>query len=159
MNNMFNIDPEDQLGIDLADAEVDLIEQLIAMRKARDLNQSDIARQIGVDRSVVTRFEAAINGQKRPNLATVRRYAEAVNAFIGYLVVPGHDYADLQAFVRNHLDQLECDSPVTDRGIRLVTQELHSAVQGPELRSTTPDWGARPKFTSKALTFSGRSSG
>lgn len=158
MNNLFTIDPEDQLGIDLADAEIDLIEQLIAMRKARDLTKSDVARKIGVHRSVVTRFEDAINGEQRPNLATVRRYAEAVNAFIGYLVVPGHDYADLQAFVRNNLDQLACDSPVTDRSIRLVTQELHAAVQGPELRSTTSDWGARPKLTNKPLTFSGRSS-
>lgn len=157
MNYPLTTDTADQLGIDLAEAEIDLIDQLIAMRKARDLNQSQIARQIGVDRSVISRFEDSINGAHRPNLATVRRYAEAVNAFIGYVVVPGDDYSDMQEFVRNNLDQLECDSPVTDRGIRLVTQELHATVQGPELLST--DWGARPKFTSKALTFSGRSSG
>ncbi len=83
------VDHDDRLGIDLADAEVDLIEQLIAVRKQRGLSQSDVAKAMGVDRSVVNRFEGVTRGDKRPNMTTIRRYAVAVNAYVAPMVAKG----------------------------------------------------------------------
>ncbi|OFT70621.1 MULTISPECIES: helix-turn-helix domain-containing protein [Corynebacterium] len=101
------ITPEDQLGIDLADAEVDLIEQLIAIRKQRGLSQAQVAESMGVDRSAVTRFEKAIFGAKRPNITTVRRYATAVNAYIAPIVTQAENYSPLQSALRRNLKRLQ----------------------------------------------------
>lgn len=109
-NSMFLDDlitPEDQLGIDLADAEVDLIEQLIAIRKQRGLSQAQVAESMGVDRSAVTRFEKAIFGAKRPNITTVRRYATAVNAYIAPIVTQAENYSQLQSALRRNLKRLQ----------------------------------------------------
>ncbi len=81
MDSDHGISPEDRLGIDLARSENRLIRQLIEMRERRGLKPAELAREMGVDRSVVTRFEA---GGTNPTIATINRYAEAVGAMIHY---------------------------------------------------------------------------
>lgn len=76
---------DDRLSIDLARSENHLIRELIAARKRRGLKPAEVARKMGVDRSVVTRFES---GGTNPTMATVNRYAEAVGAMIRYTVEP-----------------------------------------------------------------------
>lgn len=96
------INDDDQLGIDLAGAIYDLIDQLVAMRKARKLTQADVAERMGVDRSVISRFETAATGGRNPNLHTVWSYAETVGAFIGFIVAAGEDYPGLKECVEEH---------------------------------------------------------
>ncbi|MGV0734471.1 helix-turn-helix domain-containing protein [Mycolicibacter sinensis] len=73
----------DRLSVDLARSENHLIRELIAVRQRRGLKPAEVARKMGVDRSVVTRFES---GETNPTMATINRYAEAVGAKIRYTV-------------------------------------------------------------------------
>lgn len=75
----------DRLSVDLARSENHLIRELIAVRQRRGLKPAEVARKMGVDRSVVTRFES---GGTNPTMATINRYAEAVGAMIRYVVEP-----------------------------------------------------------------------
>lgn len=74
---------DDRLAIDLARSENHLIRELIAARHRRGLKPAEVARKMGVDRSVVTRFES---GGTNPTMSTINRYAEAVGAMIRYTV-------------------------------------------------------------------------
>lgn len=73
----------DRLSVDLARSENHLIRELIAARQRRGLKPAEVARKMGVDRSVVTRFES---GGTNPTVATINRYAEAVGAMVRYTV-------------------------------------------------------------------------
>lgn len=75
----------DRLSVNLARSENQLIRELIAVRQRRGLKPAEVARTMGVDRSVVTRFES---GGTNPTMATINRYAEAVGAMIRYTVEP-----------------------------------------------------------------------
>lgn len=82
---------DDRLAIDLARSENRLIRALITIRQSRGIKPVDLARKMGVDRSVVTRFET---GGTNPTMGTINRYAEAVGAMIRYHVeerTTGHD--------------------------------------------------------------------
>ena len=94
------IQPEDELGIALADAEIDLIEQLIAMRKRRGLTQAEVAEKMGVNAGVVAQFEGVIHGAFRPDMITIRKYAIAVQAYIAPVVVPAETLDGLGEHLR-----------------------------------------------------------
>lgn len=83
MGVMDGLSADDRLSIDLARSENHLIRELIVVRRKRGLKPAEVARKMGVDRSVVTRFES---GGTNPTMATVNRYAEAVGAMIRYSV-------------------------------------------------------------------------
>ncbi|WP_065289748.1 helix-turn-helix domain-containing protein [Mycolicibacter kumamotonensis] len=73
----------DRLSIELSRSVNHLIRELVAARQRRGLKPVDVARAMGVDRSVVTRFES---GGTNPTMATINRYAEAVGVMIRYTV-------------------------------------------------------------------------
>lgn len=109
----------EMLGIQLAESELELIELLVAAREAKGWKPADLARELGVDRSTVTKFES---GGTNPTMATINRYAEAVGAMISYTVQPWKVW------------QKETVSNRTDRLLRgyssaLTFTEAHS---GPE---------------------------
>lgn len=62
---------EDALDLD------HLIDQLIELRHERGVNQSQLARAMGVGQSTVSGFE---NETTDPRLSTLQRYARALNA-------------------------------------------------------------------------------
>lgn len=62
---------EDALNLD------NLIDELIKLRHSRGLNQSQLARSMGVGQSTVSGFE---NESTDPRLSTLQRYARALNA-------------------------------------------------------------------------------
>jgi transcriptional regulator with XRE-family HTH domain len=62
---------EDALNIDA------LIDQLIALRHRRGINQSQLARSMGVGQSTVSGFE---NESTDPRISTLQRYARALDA-------------------------------------------------------------------------------
>ncbi|MQY31317.1 hypothetical protein NRB56_69260 [Nocardia sp. RB56] len=69
----------------LAEAEFDLKDALVAARKAAGLEQKDIAEQIGVDKSTISRFERL---DSNPTLTMIRNYAYAVGAVVRFDIVP-----------------------------------------------------------------------
>lgn len=90
------VTPEDRLGIDLARSELNLVRQLVQARERRGIKPAEVARRMGVDRSVITRFES---GGTNPTMATINRYAEAVGVMITYEVTdPGKQRDRLNAF-------------------------------------------------------------
>lgn len=63
----------------LAQAEIDLLSDLVAMRRAKGMTQEQVAAEIRRNKSAVSRFERL---DSDPRLSTVRRYARAVGADI-----------------------------------------------------------------------------
>lgn len=139
---------ERRLGVDLAGAELDMIDQLIAFRKMRGLTQEEVAEKMGVERSVVSRFERP-DGRSRKShaLSTVKRYAEAVNAYIAHFVVSavgaenkGQSYQGLRDDVQEHLGQLQNhDAPeVSSDDVQKIAVESEAVNQ----IQATPRWSA-----------------
>ncbi len=86
LTEMFGIDPADPghlLALDLARADQQLIEDLIAARVAAGLQQKDVAARIRRDPAVVSIFEK-LGGD--PRLSTIRRYARAVGVRVTHHV-------------------------------------------------------------------------
>jgi len=85
---MFGIDSRDPghaLALDLARADQQLIEDLIAARVTAGLQQKDVAARIRRDPAVVSTFEK-LGGD--PRLSTIRRYARAVGVRVTHHVEP-----------------------------------------------------------------------
>ena len=70
-------------AIALADAELDMLADLVKMRRAKGLTQDDVAAAIGRNKSAISRFERL---DSDPRLSTVRRYARAIGALITHKV-------------------------------------------------------------------------
>ncbi|WP_327139289.1 helix-turn-helix transcriptional regulator [Nocardia sp. NBC_01327] len=65
----------DRVGLVVAEEQLNLILGLRAIRIQRGLLVSDVAEEMGIDPSQVSRFES---GGTNPTFSTVRRYAKAV---------------------------------------------------------------------------------
>lgn len=70
------------LAVEQATEDIQMLKQLVAMRIENNLSQSDVAREMGRDRSAVCRFERL---DSDPRLSTVRRYAGAVGALVRHI--------------------------------------------------------------------------
>jgi transcriptional regulator with XRE-family HTH domain len=68
----------------LAEADDDLLERLVRVRKEKGLTQQDVADRMLRDKSAVSNFERL---SADPHLSTIRRYAAAVGAMISHSVV------------------------------------------------------------------------
>ncbi|QNE89939.1 helix-turn-helix transcriptional regulator [Corynebacterium incognita] len=113
------IPPEEQLEIDLIGADMAFIEQLVMVRKRKGLTQRDIAQRMGVDRSVVSRFESISQlNSKNHTLRTARRYAEAVGAYSAHIVIDADesDYSQLAESVEENLRELAGEKSGTGAG-------------------------------------------
>ena len=75
--------PDDLLGVQLAEEDHELIQELIRMRIRKGLRQVDVATKMQRDPSAVSNFER-LGGD--PHLSTVRRYAQAVGVRIRHRV-------------------------------------------------------------------------
>ncbi|GAB2475079.1 hypothetical protein GCM10027030_06730 [Luteococcus sediminum] len=67
----------DQLSDQLSENDLQFIEALIAVREQRGLSQSEVAEIMQVSQPVVSKFESL---EGNPTLATIRRYANAIQA-------------------------------------------------------------------------------
>jgi len=67
----------------LAHGDMNLLTELVKVRKERDLRQKDVAQLMGVSQPSVAQFEAS---GSNPRLSTIRRYAMAVGALIRHQV-------------------------------------------------------------------------
>ncbi|MDO3200606.1 helix-turn-helix domain-containing protein [Mycobacteroides abscessus] len=77
---------EYQLATRLAEADDELLEQLVLMRKSKNLTQEDVAKRMNRHKAAVSNFERLSTD---PHLSTIRRYAAAIGAAITHEV---HDF-------------------------------------------------------------------
>ncbi|MFE2995025.1 helix-turn-helix domain-containing protein [Nocardia sp. NPDC059246] len=78
-------DPRNALARDLVEADDELLEELVRLRRASKMSQADVARAMGRDRAAVSNFEKLTAD---PHLSTIRRYALAIGARITHRVEP-----------------------------------------------------------------------
>jgi predicted transcriptional regulator len=65
---------------DALEAEFELLRSLLKARQDAGLTQAEVAERMGTKASAVARLEAAlVNGKHSPSVATLRKYARAVN--------------------------------------------------------------------------------
>jgi|GEM_PF-2213132 len=69
----------ERLAASLVENQRKFLEQLIGMRKTHHLSQADVAERMGVSQPTVSAFESY---DANPTLATIRRYAMAVDAVL-----------------------------------------------------------------------------
>jgi transcriptional regulator with XRE-family HTH domain len=74
---------EEQNALALARAELQMLSDLVALRRSKGYSQQDVADAIGRDKSSISRFERL---DADPRLSTIRRYARAVGAIVNYEV-------------------------------------------------------------------------
>lgn len=76
-------DPEQRLADDLTSADYEWMDQLVALRKRRNITQAQVAERMGLaSQSVVSDIE---NLNTDPKLSTLRRYALAVGATVRHV--------------------------------------------------------------------------
>ena len=123
---------DERLMFDLVGADMDLVEQLVEMRKLRGMTQTDVAEGMGVDRSVVSRFESITGfGAKNHTMRTARKYADAVHAYIAHLVVDGqsNEYRELAAVVSENLSELRRKNDAHEQTVPAIPlEELRSLI-------------------------------
>lgn len=76
-------DPAQRLALDLVNSDDRLLRTLVAIRRDKNLTQSEIAARMGVTQPAVARFERP---DSDPKLSTIRRYALAVGAVIEHRI-------------------------------------------------------------------------
>lgn len=88
------LDPDSRdyrLRQQLAEADNELIEHLVQLRKDKGLTQKVVARRMKRDVAAVSNFERL---RADPHLSTIRRYAAAIGASITHLVVDAEAPSD-----------------------------------------------------------------
>lgn len=66
-------------GVDISPAAI------VAAREARDWNQTDLAKEVGVSQVTISKYES---GERRPTPATLRKLAEALGVERDSLLAP-----------------------------------------------------------------------
>lgn len=74
----------EELALDLYKAADDLLDDLVSMRKYRNMTQSQLADRMGVSQSYISQIE---NGQKQL-VSLLTDYAQEVGARIKYVIEP-----------------------------------------------------------------------
>ncbi|QDP44161.1 helix-turn-helix DNA binding domain protein [Gordonia phage JuJu] len=74
---------DERLRNELAEADDQLLEDLVQLRKDKGLTQAMVAARMGRDKAAVSNFERL---SADPHLSTVRRYAAAIGARVSHQV-------------------------------------------------------------------------
>ena len=63
--------------------EFNLLREMLLARKSAGLSQAEIAIKMGTKAPAITRLESSLtSGNHSPSLATIKKYAEAVNCHV-----------------------------------------------------------------------------
>ncbi len=82
-------DPEFKSEYDALEDEFALFDEILKARKRAGLTQEEIAARMGTKASAVSRIEAGGGSKKHsPSIATLLRYAEAVDCKLKIELVP-----------------------------------------------------------------------
>jgi hypothetical protein len=96
--------PDDDLAVDNSTSTYELITQLVIIRENRGMTIDQVAQRMGVNKSTISRFE---RGNTNPTMKTIRRYAEAVGAYLATVAVPVEGSGPWQDLLFNTTDALE----------------------------------------------------
>lgn len=65
---------------DALEEEFALLDKILQARQEAGLTQEEVAKRMGTKRSAVARLESSLaNGKHSPSIATLRKYAKAMN--------------------------------------------------------------------------------
>ena len=91
-------DPAFRAEYDALDREFALFDELLKARLAANLTQAEVARRMGTRVPAISRLEAAGGRNKHsPSIATLQRYADAVECSLVVKLVPGRKKARRQS--------------------------------------------------------------
>lgn len=101
-------DKELDLLIALEGADMHWLSQLVAFRKIRGLTQGDVARKMGLTQSRISQLENINSGKRRQHSDILTRYAEAIGAYTGHVVIDGEDesYKEFEELLERRLREL-----------------------------------------------------
>jgi transcriptional regulator with XRE-family HTH domain len=69
--------------------EFSLLNQMLSARNNAGLNQTEVAQRMGTKQTAITRLESSLaSGKLSPSLATISKYADAVNCDIDIKLIP-----------------------------------------------------------------------
>ena len=75
--------PDVKAEYDALAPEFNLLREMLLARKNAGLSQAEIAIKMGTKAPAVTRLESSLtSGNHSPSLATIKKYAEAVNCHV-----------------------------------------------------------------------------
>jgi len=75
--------PDVKAEYDALAPEFSLLREMLLARKSAGLSQAEIAIKMGTKAPAVTRLESSLtSGNHSPSLATIKKYAEAVNCHV-----------------------------------------------------------------------------
>ena len=75
--------PDVKAEYDALAPEFSLLREMLSARKSAGLSQAEIAIKMGTKAPAVTRLESSLtSGNHSPSLATIKKYAEAVNCHV-----------------------------------------------------------------------------
>lgn len=105
---------------DLGMADLLWVSQLVALRKRKGFTQQEVAAHMGVEQSTVSKIENSNSGRRRISADQLHRYARAIGAYTGHVVLDADD----------------------DRGCRLLKSEIerhtHALLWDEEAPATSP---------------------
>ena len=82
-------DPEFNAAYDELETEFILLRELLLARQKTGLTQAEVAEKMGTKAPAVTRLETALSGNRHsPTIATLKKYAQAVNCKLEIHLVP-----------------------------------------------------------------------
>lgn len=125
-----------ELLISLEEADLDWVTQLVALRKIKGMSQTEVAERMGITQPNVSRLEKLASGATRKHTDLLTRYAEAVGAFTGHVVVDAADgrYDELQRVIQKHLRSLKRQAVAVSGGSAVSDSPTH-----PDSRSVGED--------------------
>lgn len=81
--------PAAKVAYDALEEEYSAISAFLNARKAAGLTQEEIANRMGTTKSAISRLESSLgNGRISPSLATLRRYAAAMDCRLELKLLP-----------------------------------------------------------------------
>ena len=78
-------DPQQRHAHELVHADEQMLDELVLLRRGKQLTQADVGQAMGISQGAVARIES---GERDPHLSTLRRYAFAVGAVVSHKVTP-----------------------------------------------------------------------
>jgi transcriptional regulator with XRE-family HTH domain len=102
-------DPEFRKEYMRIHAYSDLANQLILLRNKRGYSQQTVADLVHTTQTVISRIE---NVSGNPSLATIQKYAEALNSYIKIEVIPDEDFHYSDFYLEDYFQNIKsCTNP------------------------------------------------
>jgi transcriptional regulator with XRE-family HTH domain len=85
------LNPNVKAEYDALEPEFALLREMLIARENAGMSQAEIASRMGTKAPAITRLESSLtSGKHSPSLATLKKYAEAVNCHIEIKLINNH---------------------------------------------------------------------